>query len=198
MKKKKIIAALSVSVLLVAATVGATLAYFTDSDSKSNVITMGKVDGTLTESDEKVHEDGSVGQEFNHIKPGQIIYKDPKVTLNDDSEDAYVRVSVNYTGLTEQQKTDVDEAIEKELQMGWGKGTDGYLYYNTKLTAGDSSVVFDSFIIPANWGNEVADMMFHIDVTAEFIQADNFNPQRTDTGYIIFWDDVEIESYTSK
>ncbi len=44
MKKKKILTMVAAVALVAVIGVGATLAYFTDKDSKTNVVTMGKVD----------------------------------------------------------------------------------------------------------------------------------------------------------
>lgn len=194
MRKKRLIAAMAVSAMMVAATVGTTLAYFTDKDSKSNVVTMGKVDGTLTESN--VPKDAK-GQKYDNVKPGDTIKKDPKVTLAKDSENAYVRLKVDYKGLNKEQCADLDSAIKSALNKGWVLGDDGYYYYNEILKAKESTTAFKSFDIPASWGNEMADLTFYVNVTAEFIQAEHFTPKYTDETkkVIADWGTVSIDSY---
>lgn len=192
MNKKKLMLALALVALVVVATVGGTLAYFTDKDTRANVITMGKVSGTLTETGEKPRQDGTTGLDFNNIRPGQIIEKDPKVTLKSDSEDAYARIKIVYTGLNETQITDLEALLS--LNNGWKKAADGYFYYNTKLSAGQSSTLFNTVTIPPTWGNEIAGQTFNMNITAEFIQADYFTPT-VENGFITSWGSVSIQAY---
>ena len=85
--KKKILALCLVVVLAVTAVTGATLAYFTDVDSKDNVFTVGDLDITLDE----------VFPENPVLQPGSktqnAINKDVWVTNHGDN-DAWVRVKV--------------------------------------------------------------------------------------------------------
>ncbi len=88
------------AVLLVAATAFGTLAYLTDKDTVKNTFTVGSVYLKLDEADVKT--DGSyetnhgarVQENTYHLLPGHTYYKDPTVTVNADSEDAYVRMIV--------------------------------------------------------------------------------------------------------
>ena len=50
--RKKLVIGLTASALCITSVVGGTLAYFTDKDIRSNVVTLGHVTGTLTETDE--------------------------------------------------------------------------------------------------------------------------------------------------
>lgn len=90
MKKKTILVA-AIAVMLVAAlVVGGTLAYFTDTDTKTNTFTVGKVDITLNEKGA----DGKDFQQDQKLYPGtktqNNIAKIVTVTNNEDSEDAYL------------------------------------------------------------------------------------------------------------
>lgn len=192
--KKKLAVVLAAVAALTVATVGGTLAYFTSQDSRSNVITMGKVDGTLTETGEQGREDGSTGKDYGNIKPGQKLEKDPKVTLAADSEDAYARIKITYNTLNAVQAEELEALLV--LNAGWSKSTDGYFYYNKKMEAGDSSTIFNQVQIPTSWGNEIAGMTFTMDVTAEFIQADNFTPLKDEAGNIVSWGTVTVEKYS--
>ncbi len=84
MKKKTILVA-AIAVMLVAAlVVGGTLAYFTDkSEAKVNTFTMGNVGITLTEDKWNASEDHT-------LVPGKFYDKDPTITVNSGSQDAYV------------------------------------------------------------------------------------------------------------
>lgn len=85
--KKKI--AVAVSLLLVLAlSVGGTIAWLTDSDSVTNTFTIGKVDITLTETG------ATDGQKAYHIVPGAVYAKDPTITVTPDSEDCWLFVKI--------------------------------------------------------------------------------------------------------
>ena len=180
--RKKLVIGLTASALCITSVVGGTLAYFTDKDIRSNVVTLGHVTGTLTETDEHKRDDNTTG-------------KDPTVNLKSDSEDAYVRVRIDYKGLTDEQAADIEEALD--IQKGWVKSDDGYYYYQNILSNKNdgetSSKVFTKVKIPAEWGNEMADKTFNIDARAEFIQADNFTPVKDAYGNITGWGNADIK-----
>ena len=172
-----------------------TLAYFTDKDTRANVITIGHVTGTLTETDEHMRDDNTTGKDYTNVKPGDVLDKDPTVTLDKESEDAYVRVSINYEGLTKEQALAIENNLD--ISAGWTKSEDGYYYYNeilsNKTGAINSSKVFSKVTIPTEWGNEIAGITFNINVKAEFIQSDNFTPVTDEAGNITGWGNVAIE-----
>ena len=82
--KKKILALCLVVALAVTAVVGGTLAYFTDTDAKTNTFTTGKVDITLNET----------FTQASKLLPGKNIEKIVNVTNNE--EDAYVRLHIAF------------------------------------------------------------------------------------------------------
>lgn len=84
MKKKTILVA-AIAVMLVAAlVVGGTLAYFTDkSDAKVNTFTMGNVGIDLTETKWDAQADHT-------LVPGKFYDKNPTITVDANSQDAYV------------------------------------------------------------------------------------------------------------
>lgn len=198
-KTKKIITLITAVSLIAVLGIGGTLMYFTDKDTKQNVITLGKVDGSLNETtDDPDAEETSEGIKYDKIKPGQDLSKIPTVTLADDSEDAYLRMQVNISGL--EAFNGYAEAVEAGLDIGtdWVKGTDGYYYYQKRMTKSEtSSAIFTTVKIPNEWGNEVAEATFTIDLQAELIQADNFEPVRNPgndpNGTIVNWGTVSIE-----
>lgn len=68
------------------------------------------------------------------------------------------------------------------------------LYYMT-------TPIFSTVDIPAVWGNEVSRKTINIKLTAELIQADNFDSELTmDGGNIIGWnaDKADIKKYENK
>ena len=177
--KKKLTAGVAALILCITGVTYGTLAYFTDKDTRANVITIGHVTGTLTETDEHMRDDNTTGKDYTNVKPGDVLDKDPTVTLDKESEDAL--------------------AIENNLDIsaGWTKSEDGYYYYNeilsNKTGAINSSKVFSKVTIPTEWGNEIAGITFNINVKAEFIQSDNFTPVTDEAGNITGWGNVAIE-----
>ena len=88
--KKKITAIFLCVALVAIAVVGASLAYFTDTDSKNNTFTVGKVDITLVEK----NADGTEFTQDQKLYPGtktqNNIAKIVTVTNNEGSEDAWL------------------------------------------------------------------------------------------------------------
>lgn len=185
MKKKKILTMVAAVALVAVIGVGATLAYFTDKDSKTNVVTMGKVDIKLDEPDFSKNPDDTI----TDVKPNQTIAKDPKITVEEGSLDAYVRAKIVFEGLSDEQVADILPLIDIDTTK-WFLSTDGYYYYQASMAAGASDYLFQSVKIPENWGNEVSELTFKINVFAEAIQADSFTPAK-DNGVITGWKDSE-------
>ena len=79
--KKKIVAICLVLCLALTALAGASLAYFTDTDEKTNNFTSGKVDITLNEV---------FDEETAQLIPGVDIQKDVTISLSQDSVESYV------------------------------------------------------------------------------------------------------------
>lgn len=187
--KKKLTAGVAALILCITGVTYGTLAYFTDKDTRANVITIGHVTGTLTETDEHMRDDNTIGKDYTNVKPGDVLDKDPTVTLDKGSEDAYVRVGINYDGLTKEQALAIENNLD--ISAGWTKSEDGYYYYNeilsNKTGAINSSKVFSKVTIPTEWGNEIAGITFNINVKAEFIQSDNFTPVTDEAGNITGW-----------
>ena len=94
--KKILLICICVIAVLTVSIIG-TLAYLTDTDSAVNTFTIGQVYISIDES--KVNADGTpvtgadrVKANEYHILPGMKYTKDPTVTVNGGSEDAYVRM----------------------------------------------------------------------------------------------------------
>lgn len=107
MNKRKILSlALGMCMIAILA-VGGTLAYFTDTDTQINTFTAGKVGILLDEAVATPDEATSNlvatstrtedDQEYK-IHPAMTIAKDPTITVDADSEDAYVAAIVTVTG----------------------------------------------------------------------------------------------------
>jgi hypothetical protein len=81
----------------------------------------------------------------------------------------------------------------------WILGEDGYYYYQHIVEPEDDAVLFDKVRIPDSWKNNFAGKSIKIDVSAEAIQAQNFdfNLVTNDDQQIVGWDigADEIEEY---
>lgn len=203
MKKRKMISLFAAVALIGAIGIGATLAYFTDSEEKVNVVTMGHVDVDLDEP----NYDGDENNEIKNLTPGQEVTKDPTITLKEGSENAYVRATLEVTGYeniknANGETMDIEKLAFNISDKDWFLGEDGYYYYQKEMTVGDKAVLFDTVSFPESWGNEVADQSFKIIVKAEAIQADNFDPVTNEEGVIIAWkylngDAITAENYVA-
>ena len=126
--KKKI--AVAVSLLLVLAlSVGGTIAWLTDSAAVTNTFTIGNVDITLGET---------TGPNYKFV-PGKAIAKDPKVTVVADSEACYVFVKVEESINFKQDVTTNNtftSYFTYEIAQGWEPLT-GFtgVYYKTVETS---------------------------------------------------------------
>lgn len=90
--KKKLTAVALIVCMLAIMLVGATLAYFTDTDTETNTFTMGKVDIELTEPNWNGNADGA-----QKVFPGVTYAKDPTITVDKDSENCYLVATVTIT-----------------------------------------------------------------------------------------------------
>ena len=181
--KKKIISLCLVAALAVVAIAGASLAYFTDKDAKTNTFTLGNVDIELNEENWAAP---------TAAVPDVEYAKDPVVTNNGEN-DAWIRVDVTlsdaaaFTAAAEKHNiTDLATIFAGHDEEKWTlAGTPVYddeantltysYYYNTVLAVGESTeALFTSVTIPAEFDND--DMKeigadFTIDVTAHAIQT---------------------------
>ncbi len=203
MKKNQLITTIVATALVAVIGVGATLAYFTDSDEAKNVLTLGAVDIELDEPNYKGDE------AYESIVPGDVIVKDPIITLASGSEDAYVRmrldidikklifdVSGNDVVDEAELEVDLEAAAIKDLMAGtadtegliaqieangwYYNEADGYYYFSKKLTQDNPEALFFTQVnLPFIWGNKMADTIIRVNVFAEAIQADNYTPVKT-------------------
>lgn len=218
MKKRSLLVSLVSLALVAVIGVGATLAWFTDTEAKTNVVTMGNVNIDLTEP--SYVENATVDSEGNlhyndYAMPGDKIAKDPTITNTGDFA-CYVRAKIGFTSSAEGaalsdadlyfKYTDPDTQAVSYISINdasangskWVESTDGYWYYTEPLTTGESVVLFDTVIVPEDWTNAVADEDFFISVQAEAIQADNFKPKEVNGVYGWYnsnGDEVTVENY---
>ena len=168
MKKKIIVSAIAI-VLVLCCAIGGTLAWLTDAtDEIVNTFTVGNVGIGLAETTE----------DYKMI-PGSLIAKDPTVTVEEGSEDCWLFVKVD-------KSVNFDDFMTYSMAEGWTslEGVDGVYYREAK--AGDSFPVLVDNISDDGYNGSVAvkdtvtqDMMDEItDGTAD-------EPTLTFTAYAI-------------
>ena len=205
--KKKLVAGGLVACLGATLIGGATLVYFTDNEEASNTFTVGNVGIDLFETKvQKVHDkwefvpdDAHVeGNTYEGVYPGATLPKDPTVTLDAGSSNAYVRMKVTFTNGdawqaagVEDLRTLVSASIDPAkwsvddgvMELATGDITFTYTYQDMLVDAeGQNSTdrLFDSVYIPAYLdGEDMAAIAeggnFQINIKAEAIQADGFD-----------------------
>jgi len=96
MNKRKIMLLAATLVMVAVLGIGGTLAYFTDEDTKTNTFTVGNVDIHIDEwmEDENGEWVEYEDQELHPINQSKITLNKLVETVNDGSEDAYIRTFV--------------------------------------------------------------------------------------------------------
>lgn len=158
------------------------MVYFAGKEKTVDTVSPGKVRLKIEEAESSEEYDGNLTE---GLLPGQALEKQPVIVLDKDSEEAYVRVRIEYGGAL-LENAEESEQKKEELEAGmdfsslWKKGNDGAYYYQKKVCPGETIVLFTRVTIPADWGNEIAEQAFSIDLTAEGIPADYFDPWSED------------------
>lgn len=151
--KKTLTLVLSLA-LAVAIGIGGTLAWLTAQTSTiTNTFTVGKVDITLTETNQKdntiLDAETTAQNQTYKVYPAQTITKDPKVTVKADSEHSIVYVKVT-------KGTDFDTYFEATIADGWTElasvGTDAKVYYREQnaVSADTAADALPSYSVLAN------------------------------------------------
>lgn len=207
MKKKILLAALAIA--LAAIIVGSSLAYFTDSQTVTNVFKATSTEPGQEQFDIIVYEHDGEGKAtdegltFEDFAPGDTFSKDPTVE-NTGVYGAYVRVSVTvskasaWKAICEKWELDLEDIFggfdpnfeRKAESYDSEKDTLTYVYYlNHELAAGESAALFETVTIPAVLDN--ADMAtipeFELTVSADAIQAQNTGSNAFDA-FADYWD----------
>lgn len=170
---------------------GMSLAYFTDTESKTNTFTVGNVDITLTEPNWK----GDTSEDDVRLIPSREIPKDPTITVAQTSQKAYtfmkVELSADFmtlikTWAEEQNLTNDPKAVidawfdstvgPKIMAMGTNYVILGVL---SPKDPGQSVTYFDAVTVPETV-NIVPAGTYTIKITAYAIQAEGFEGQNAD------------------
>lgn len=186
MNKKKLGTGLVALALVGVVGIGGSLAWFTDTESRTNTFTTGNINITIDEEST----DGTAtdtGYDYENVMPGDVLNKKVTVTLDEDSQDAYVRLVLTLTSDNENilsalkdRRADNDiQLLDEEgnaISLAWDVDAEKAVAIydtNVKLSAKGTWVPFTDVQVPTSWGNDFANADFSIDVKAEAIQAEN-------------------------
>jgi len=202
MKKKKTL--LAAVVMLLIFIVGGAIAYFTDTDTKTNTFTIGSVDITLTEDGWDALADSNsnnIPDDAEDMMPGESVTKDPVVNNVSTKNPAYVFVKVEVPCTTVTSPATPEEIFTYTTNAGWTElsseavactsgGTATHVYYygsNGTLTAlakaanaqtptSTTNPVFSSVTLRSTLtGNEGLDTQKQIVITAYGIQTEGLS-----------------------
>ena len=187
---KKRILTVSLVVALLATCFGGTLAYLKDSEAQTNTFTTGNV---LISLDEAVVEKNAEGdlvakgdertedEQSYHLFPAMTVTKDPTITLDAGSEDAWIAAKITFTGYNAYElitggvlKTDAVELAKD--------GDVVYVYVKAAQTKNSNPIVlFDTLKVPADWGNTEMALINNMTITVEAygVQANGFADCKT-------------------
>lgn len=187
---RKFLLILSSALLLVSLTVGATVAYLTDTDSVVNTFTVGKVGLSMDEAD--VNEYGDLiytdeaktilaervtANEYKLI-PGHTYVKDPTIYIDSTSEDGWLFVKIdNQIADIEDQSWTIAAQMAQKGFKPIAEGSNVYAWDYVATKANTSIVVFEKFKIDGNVKNAaLAEYQGKsVSVTAYMVQKDGFD-----------------------
>ena len=200
MKKKKTL--LAASIMLLIFIVGGAIAYFTDTDTKTNTFTIGNVDITLTETGWDALADSNsndIPDNAENMLPGQSVTKDPTVNNVSTKSDAYVFVKVEVPCTTiVSPATTSEEIFTYTVNAGWTElstatvactdgGTATHVYYygsngtlttlakaaNAQTPTSTTNPVFSTITLRSTLkGNEGLDTQKQVVITGYGIQTE--------------------------
>lgn len=157
--------------------VGGTLAWFTDTETATNVVTTGNVNISILENGE-VKDDNGITFPENQV-PGASLEKVVTVA-NTGANPAYVRVTLDVTGkdgdaeLTDDQIALIKAAIKFPESSTWDTDDNEVYYYEGVVAPeGSTEALITGIEIPTTWNNNMTDLQFEVKIVAEAIQSEN-------------------------
>lgn len=157
--------------------VGGTLAWFTDTETATNVVTTGNVDILLKEDG---GQDGTVtedGLEYEDVMPGDTFAK--VVSIENKGNDAWVRATITVEGVDMTGEEPIEFwKDEGRVELNWTENDDNIYSASISITDALTSKnmsyeIFDQIKIPTSWKNVWEHKAFNVKVTAEAIQKEN-------------------------
>ena len=171
--KKKIFMITLAACLIILSIASTSLAYFTDTDAKSNVFTVGNVDITLTYE--------TYNDDAKRLYPGQT-YGNPATIKNDGTENAYVGAIINLTvpeGTSFETVSSIFTGLSNNT-IKYVQTATGYTVYvvvEAELAKGYTANIFTDMAIPDAWGNAEMALLsgLSVNITAYATQTVGFD-----------------------
>lgn len=177
MKKKSLLTMVVALALVGAVGVGATLAYLSDTTTTlTNTFTVGSgIDISQDESDESTPDDDTdrteEGNDYNDIQPGDVLVKDPTVTVKANSSECYVFMQVEGADALTAQNFTFD-AFNAAWTKVAGKGTlDGVYQYKTTVAKADADTVLEPLFTTVTYSLEVEEVVEDEDLADVVIKS---------------------------
>ena len=172
-KKKSNLIVVIIVTILIFTIVGGIVAYLTDSDSKTNVFTLGKVKI-------KLMEDNWNPNNGMNVTPGEVISKDPAIE-NIGSNSAYVYMKVTQP-VVDLDNGEIGPLFTYSTNNGWtlletkdcGNSTvSSVYYYNTALSGNSSTSKLFNNVTIGNYNQDTTDSIKDMVITGFAIQSSN-------------------------
>ena len=157
MKKKVALTAAAVALVGTLA-VGGTLAWFTDTETATNVVTTGHVDISVMEKDSAAgtyeeKNDSGLTLDGKYV-PNAIVDKFVTVKNNNNSSKAWIRVKIE---MPDSMNDDVLKGKDEKWIKNTDDSSDEYYYYTDPVDANQSTAELITGIQLPNWGNGMTD-----------------------------------------
>lgn len=189
--KKKLVLSLAAAAMVGTLAVGGTLAWFTDTETATNVVTTGNVniswfEGETTDDLVEITKDYEgmqfgIGEGEKPVVPGQNLDK-TAVVRNEGKNPAYIRAEIVIEDGNGNKITDKEELALLKIEgtdPKWVKNADGYYYYQDIVTekgTGDTSqtkvIVTDVKVKSTATNDDLANKNYKIRLVAEAVQSD--------------------------
>lgn len=176
--KRKILA-VSLVVIALATLAFGTLAFFNDEETAHNVITSGGVDIVLEEFSDA--ECKTPFQNLSGAMPDATVGKYARITLADNSADAWIRVQFKKSIALDTENPDAAGKtadpgllVLNRPEEGWTDGEDGWYYYNKALTRDEpTAMALNSVWFDKEMGNEYQGATATVTVIVQAVQKAN-------------------------
>lgn len=199
-KTTKALAIASGAVVLVAGSVLGTLAFLTDSEQAVNTFTVGNVQIELLEKDIDGSDSDGDGDGYDlkneyHLYPGATYTKDPTITVEEGSENAYVRMILTVYNASGVEAlggyTEFIDGISTDWTAYGGpvENTDNSVSYEFRYKStvngesGTLSPLFTKLTVPTDIdGDELKDLVdngFKMVIDGHAIQAEGFETEES-------------------
>lgn len=170
-RKKSRVVFVSMLILLILLGISGTYAYFSKTISVTNHISTGDVNIGISEY-AKMGQKEIPYENPQWIMPGDTISKIPKII--NYAKPCWIRAKITYTNNMEDTEGFSDENLSGFPEK-WVKRGD-YYYYTEILERKESVVLFEQVQVPAEWSGQHDSQELGIEIRAEAIQAENFQP----------------------